>query len=570
MLNINGKPTALETTIVIEADSEIEIDLKAGGRWYGHGFNHDQPYPLEKGVINNTDFAINNIQSPIWMCSAGHIFLAKTFAPLNVSMNHGGSDKLVIKNSERYELLTFSGENLVDALAQLRSRFEWKRASTPAEMMGDVWFCTWTQYPRAITQERILDMAKQIREEAYPCSTIVIDDRWESCFGELSFGKDFPDPVGMVKTLHEMNFRVILWVTPFVNTDSAHFDELSASGALVQRANGPGAATFRWWGGEAGLVDITGKEGKGWFQSKLYHLKNDIGIDAFKIDGGDAKYMPSDLEARWHDSPGRSGYSDLLLEAFEEVVPAMCESRAAWLSQNRNIIWRLGGKDSHWGEDNGLKALVHLGLHLSLMGYDLLIPDMIPGRVQTLDSSMALPTDELMIRWTEVSCFFPLVQFSYFPWNYQEPTSSALRNLANAHKALENYIVESSKDQDAPLLRPLWYAEPENADLYDIGDQFFLGSDLMVCPVLEAGQSQREVLLPKGDWVDVRNGNQLSAGRHRVEAPCPGMPVFVKACRKDLYDLLNPLLKMPNFEVSKDTTTATYSCGLDRDLSVTG
>ena len=570
MLKLNGKSIILQTQKIIAAGSELEIDLKAGGHWYGHGFDHHQSFPLEKGCINNPSFSINNIQSPIWMCSAGHVFVAKTLDPLSISFNHEKNGRLIIKSETDFTLLSFSGENLVEALAQTRSQLGWKRTSAPSEMIGDVWFCTWTQYPRAITQEKILDMARDIRKEAYPCSTIVIDDRWESCFGELTFGADFPDPVSMVRELHEMKFRVVLWVTPFVNTDSAHFDELSASGALVRHVSGHGAATFRWWGGEAGLVDLSGEKGKSWYQTRLLQLKNDIGIDAFKIDGGDAKYMPSDAESLWHAHPGRSGYSDLLLKTFEEIVPTMCESRAAWLSQNREIIWRLGGKDSHWGEDNGLKALVHLGLHLSLIGYDLLIPDMIPGRVQTLESSMPLPTDELMVRWTEVSCFFPLVQFSYYPWNYEEPTKSSLLNFARLHKALEHYIVDSCKKTSAPLLRPLWYAEPENEHLYEIGDQFFLGEDLMVCPILESGIDEKQIVLPKGDWIDARNGQHLSAGKHLVQAPCPGMPVFVKKSRQDLFDLIYPYLKIPTFSISREITTTNYSCGLDRDLSVTG
>jgi alpha-glucosidase (family GH31 glycosyl hydrolase) len=570
MITINRNPIDVQQHINVKAGEELKIDITKGGHWYGHGFNHDQPYPLETKGFQNKAFAVNNIQSPIWMCSAGHVFIANTYDPLSVSFNHENSGFLVIKSEVDFELITISGENLVDALTQTRATLGWKRTSPPPETIGDVWFCTWTQYPRAINQDRILDMARQIRNSGYPCSTIVIDDRWESCFGELTFGDHFPDPVQMVKTLHQMNFRIVLWVTPFVNTDSAHFKTLSSSKALVQHQNGQGAATFRWWGGEAGLIDFTGAAGKDWFHNRLLELKNHIGVDAFKIDGGDAKYMPTDAEALWHETPGRSGYSDLLLEAFEEVAPFLCESRSAWLSQSKDIIWRLGGKDSHWGQDNGLKALVHLGLHLSLMGYDLLIPDMIPGRVQTLDSSMPLPTDELMIRWTETSCFFPLSQFSYFPWNYEEPTKTHLLHLAKAHKALEKYIVESSAHQNAPLLRPLWYDEPENQEYYKIGDQFFLGEDLLVCPVLDPGQHQREVILPKGDWIDARNGQKMSAGKHIVNAPCPGMPVFVKNYRQDLVDLLQPHLKMSSLSTPSSQTTASYSCGLDRDLSVTG
>ena len=236
---------------------------------------------------------------------------------------------------------------------------------------------------------------------------------WERCFGELSFAADFPDPKWMIDELHRLGFKIWLWVTPFVNREAAEFDKLGTDGVLVHRRGGSGAAMFKWWGGTAGLVDLTGPAGREWYRNKLVALQN-LGIDGFKIDGGDFKYQPDPAEATWHDFKGASGYSDALLSLFEEIAPNQCESRTSWLSQSRSLIWRQGGKDSHWGLDNGLKAMVSLGLHLSLIGYDLQIPDMIPGRVQTMNSDDPLPTDELMIRWTEASAFFPFMQFSYF------------------------------------------------------------------------------------------------------------------------------------------------------------
>lgn len=572
MIKINGNPIELASTIPVRAGEEVTVDLASGGHWYGHGFNHDQPYPLEQGAVDNPYFAVNNIQCPIWMCSKGHVFLADTREKLSVSLNKNGDGKLRISSESDFELRSFSGETLVEAWKKLACFLNWKRPNPPVEVLGDCWFCTWTQYPRAITQERIVEMGKEIRRRDFPCSTLVIDDRWESCFGELEFGSDFPDPKTMIEELHKMDFKVVLWVTPFVNDDSAVFAQLAENGALVQNKHKDGAALFKWWGGTAGLVDLTAEEGRAWYRGRLKYLKNDVGVDGFKIDGGDAKYMPSAETCEWNEFPGASGYSDILLKTFEEIAPGMCETRTAWLSQSRDIIWRLGGKDSHWGMDNGLKALVNLSLHLSLMGYDLLIPDMIPGRVQTMDSSMALPTDELMVRWTEVSCLMPLAQFSYFPWNYAEATLNAVHGFAKLHKALQHYIVESVRDDSAPLIRPMWFADPENHELYEIGDQFLLGQDLLVCPVLDEETVERSVVIPKGEWLCAWTGERYLPGTHeRVSAPCPGIPLFVRATNNDLFDSIKSALEsVERGTIKPKTITATHQCGLDRDLSVTG
>ena len=570
MLKINKTPHDLKSNIAIGAGEELAINLAAGGSWYGHGFNHDQPYPLECGVIDNTKFAVNNIQSPIWMCSAGYVFLAETSDFLAVTMNKANDGLLKISCASDFELKIFSGETLVDAWHKLMKYLNRERPQPPAEFIGDSLFCTWTQFPRAITQQRIIDMAKAIRQHNYPCSTLIIDDRWESCFGELDFGTDFPAPAKMIDELHDMDFKVILWVTPFVNNDSAVYEKLAKSGALVQNKAKDGAAEFKWWGGTAGLVDLTADAGKNWYQERLLYLQG-LGADGYKIDGGDAKYMPGTDVSEWGDFPGPSGYSDILLKTFEDIAPGMCETRTAWLSQDRNIIWRLGGKDSHWGEDNGLKALVNLSLHLSLMGYDMLIPDMVPGRVQTMDSDMALPTDELMVRWTEVSALFPLVQFSYYPWNYAEPTAEAVHAYAILHKALENYIMASAKDTNNPLIKAMWFNHPDKTEYYSIKDQFYLGNDLLVCPVLDEGITRRTVEIPSGEWLDAWTGENYTPGNYTVDAPCPGMPLFVRAENKPLYEQVNnALARIKRGTVETGTITATHQCGLNRDLSVTG
>lgn len=567
---VNGER---DTVVRLRPGEQLTVDLASGGYWYGHGFSHVQPYPLETGSTVNAAFAVNNIQSPIWMCSAGYVLFARTNDPLDVSINKGGDGLLAIRcQASGVDIEIIRRADLKEANAELLRRLRWPNRAPAPEMFGDSIFCTWTQYPRCLTQERIVDMARKIRSNGYPCSTLIVDDRWESCFGELTFSRDFADPKGMVDQLHALGFKVWLWVTPFVNQEAAVFSELAKSGVLVRAKAGAGAAMMKWWGGVAGLIDVTSKEGRAWYKERLMRLRNEFHVDGFKIDGGDFKYQPAPEISAWAKFAGASGYSDSLLSLFEEICPNSCETRTAWLSQGRDIIWREGGKDSHWGLDNGLKAMVTLGLNISLMGYDLLIPDMVPGRVQTMVSDMPLPPDELMVRWTEASAFFPMIQFSYLPWNYAEPTAKAVNGFAMLHKALERYIHEQAKDRTAPLLRPLWYAAPGEKGLYPVADEFMLGADLLVAPVLDPGVVSRDVILPPGDWIDAWSGKKSRGGVLRNHpAPCPGIPIFVRDHRTDVLEALGTVLpKIIRGSVQSGITTATYRAGLDRDLSVTG
>src|SRR5258708_26919215 len=95
---LDGPAGAIPADCVLDlrAGQKISFDLKSGGHWFGHGFNHVQPYPLETGCIVNPAFAVNNIQSPIWMCSSGTAILAETKRLLDVRLNENGDGKLQI------------------------------------------------------------------------------------------------------------------------------------------------------------------------------------------------------------------------------------------------------------------------------------------------------------------------------------------------------------------------------------------------------------------------------------------------------------------------------------------
>lgn len=561
------------TQRIVPAGKSLSLFLN-DGLWFGQGHLQPQPFVLNRATYSLDNFAVNNVQSPVWLCSCSAIVMAETAERLTVRCNTLNNGRIEIACPSRpFAVRIIIEKNLALAHAKLLKILKWPPQAPAKSFFGDSIFCTWTQYPRCITSDRILSMAKEIRKNDFPCSVLTIDDRWESAFGELEFGRDFPDPKAMVKALHKQGFKVLLWVTPFVNQEASTFAMLEEKGFLVpSRADNSKAALFKWWGGTAGLVDLTRPQARKWYKEKLLFLQKKIGIDGFKIDGGDAKYQPLPEQSAWHDFAGPSGYSDKLLSVFEEVAPNLCETRTAWMSQSRSILWRQGGKDSFFGPDNGLTAMVRLAMTMPLLGYDVFIPDMIPGRVQTMISNLALPTDELMVRWTEISAFMPIMQFSYFPWNYCKKTLDVVRGFAQVHKSLEEYLHKAAKNRKKPLLRPLWYDWPSETGLYRVDDEYMLGEDVLAAPVLASGIKTRHVVLPPGKWLCAWTGKEFGAGPiPEYPCPCPGMPLFVRKEAKPLFKTLNKALSgIKRGSVGPNETTTAYKAGLDRDLKVTG
>jgi len=49
-----------------------------------------------------------------------------------------------------------------------------------------------------------------------------------------------------------------------------------------------------------------------------------------------------------------------------------------------------------------------------------------------------------------------------------------------------------------PIIRPLWYVAPDDEVTYNIDNQFMLGDDILVAPVLETNQQRASIYLLAG------------------------------------------------------------------------
>jgi alpha-glucosidase (family GH31 glycosyl hydrolase) len=81
-----------------------------------------------------------------------------------------------------------------------------------------------------------------------------------------------------------------------------------------------------------------------------------------------------------------------------------------------------------------------------------------------------------------------------------------------------------------PLIKPLYYAYPDDAIAVNIGDEFLWGDAFLVAPVLEKGMTKRDVYLPKGNWYALAS-NQRFEGNTTISQDLSNFafPVFVKA-----------------------------------------
>ena len=153
---------------------------------------------------------------------------------------------------------------------------------------------------------------------------------------------------------------------------------------------------------------------------------------------------------------------------------------------------------------------------------------------------------ELFTRWVEFGAFSPILRTHTTKnpeserriWAYAEPFSSILRSTFQLRYAMEPYIYTEARrtyDTGIAFLRPLYYDWPESDEAYDSKDEYLFGDEMLVSPVVTAGDKQsglatEKVWLPKGDWIEWPTGKHFS-GPTSVDRSfsVDQIPVYLKA-----------------------------------------
>lgn len=91
-------------------------------------------------------------------------------------------------------------------------------------------------------------------------------------------------------------------------------------------------------------------------------------------------------------------------------------------------------------------------------------------------------------------------------------------------------FARESLDSGLPLIRPLWMLEPSDSSSHVVNDQFAVGDEIIVAPMLSSGAREREVYLPAGVWKDGIDGSLRKGSRwiHDYRVPEDQVAYFVK------------------------------------------
>jgi len=513
---------------------KVELIITPGEYWWAgiSSLGHQTPYD-ETTIFSNDLWGDNlgNQAQPLLLSSKGRYVWSEE--PINYDFNKG---KLSVTVREGEVVSGTAGSSLRSAYQYSVSNFFPPNGKIPDPLLfTHPQYNTWIELMYDQNETDILTYAEDIIKNGYSPGVLMIDDNWQEDYGVWEFStRRFSDPKGMIKKLHAMGFKVMLWVCPFVSADSEVFRKLAEEGMLIldpQKsqeilwANTKNkAAVIRWWNGASACVDLSNPKAQKWFKERLDYLVNEFGVDGYKFDAGDARFYINDVVSFNAKIPNdhTTYFAELGLHY------PLNEYRASWKMAGMPLAQRLRDKGHEWGD---LKKLIPDQMSQSVMGYAYTCPDMIGGGEYRSFLNASTIDEELVVRSAQVHALMPMMQFSVAPWRVMSKGNAAIcLKMSKLHEEYGEYILNLAKEASKtgePIVKPMELAFPGNG--YElIKDQFVLGDNIIVAPVTEKGTRSRKVILPKGNW-KAEDGNIFKGGKTiEISVPLERLPYFRK------------------------------------------
>ena len=364
--------------------------------------------------------------------------------------------------------------------------------------------------------DRVID-----KMEAYGLkASAVVLEAWAEGLQNFRFEQGrYPNPKEWIEKLHRRGYHVVCWETPSIWDSASTYPEASTNGYLVLKPDGSELRVD--WLENAVKIDFRKEAARLWWQ-KLQEPLIAMGVDGFKTDGGERMPDP------WFHNLHPFYYQRSVLDAFQDLGKA-------GVTFARSGTPPCAGDSAFWGGDessswNDFPRVVRAGLSAALSGY--------PYWGHDIGGYAGTPTKALYIRWLELGAFSPIMQLHGTtprePWYYDDETVRIAKYYFDLRWELRDYLLAAAKvarEEGVPMWRPLLYEFPNDPVTYNIDDEFFLGSDLLVAPVFtEFGE--RTVYLPQGEWVNAWTKARFTGPKSFTVRPeLAEIPVFIRAAR---------------------------------------
>ncbi|MFM0666226.1 glycoside hydrolase family 31 protein [Paraburkholderia sediminicola] len=342
----------------------------------------------------------------------------------------------------------------------------------------------------------------------------------------------FPDIDGFVRSYLDHGVRLCANIKPCLLQDHPAFEEAARAGLLIESRDG-NPAWVQFWDEVGAYLDFTNPDTIDWWKARVKDSLLEHGIAATWNDNNEFEIWSPDAIARGFGTAYAAREAKVLQTQL--MMRASHDAQREYAPERRPfLVSRSGGVGMHryvqtWSGDNytsweTLRFNLKMGLGLAMSGISNSGHD-IGG------FSGPAPGPELFARWVAFGIFLPRFSIHSWnddgtvnePWMYPEVTQQ-VADLIKLRYRFIPYLYEllwQSHSAYEPVLRPMFAEFPHDPRCLVDGDDMMLGSSMLVAPVVDAGQSTRDVYLPSGTrWVSYWSGQTFDGGQS-VTLPAP-------------------------------------------------
>lgn len=515
------------------------------GHWYGAGQIRGMAYPLEQGrglepsafVTGDIDrgHPFGNVLKRYFINSKGASVSVDSETPLYVSIeaDNNGLKRKEMCFTAKHDAFAFvnrrdaiplpqlnyticANDNMRQLHALTAEKFLWD-GLRPDELQAvhslltePVW-----QITPATNEADIYNYTEDVIALGFlRQGHVLLGKEWQLSSGDLILDETrFKSMKATIDVIHRRGFRIVFTLQPIISTESENFVGAVNDRLLIsERGSDPRIPALTRYGrvNSAGVLDITNNKTLPWIRDKLEDLMSRYQVDSFYLDLGTAQDMPHYYKCeRPLSNPDH--YKTLFVEAILGAVPVIGVSSA--IARPRAPVFvSLPPFPSSW---KAIKSVIPTVLSYGIIGYPFVMPGAVGGDVALPmsdnnpdnDYEVNLPDKELYIRWLQLSTFLPVIRFTHLPSKYPDESvldiAKSLTTLRQKHVTprLKKYA-NITLDTGLPIIRPLWMLDPADPACHLVVDEFAVGDEIIVAPILYAGSRQREIYLPAGVWKD--------------------------------------------------------------------
>lgn len=414
--------------------------------------------------------------------------------------------------------------------------------------------CRWNYY----SAEEVLGVDEGYDLADIPLDAIWLDIEYTAGRSKKYFTWDpitFPNPVELANNLTSKGRRLIAIIDPHIKKEEGYdiYDQATAMDLWIKDPSGLNSFEGWCWPGASYWPDYLSPKVREWWGSKfapeyfpggensIVDIWNDMNEPS--IFNGPEVTAPRDLRhvGGWEHRDLHNMYGLLVTMATYQGLAKFRHqkgldrpyilTRSFFAGSQRYAAAWTGDNMADWKH---LKVTVPMLLSISISGLPFIGAD-VGGFFNNPES------EELLIRWHQAGAFQPFFRAHAHhdskrreAYLFEGQTRQLLRNAIQLRYSYAPYwytLFFEAHTSGRPMMRPLWFHEPNDEATYNIDDQYLLGYSLLVKPVVDKGVTSINVYLPgesgKTAWYDLNSYSMHQAGKTiNVPVDIATVPVF--------------------------------------------